>query len=326
MDYSKTTKNNPGLSIVIVNYNTKDFLIECLESISKVACPFDLEVIIWDNASKDASEEAVRLRFPQFKFIASKDNLGFGKGNNRGVDLSSFDHVLLLNPDTVINPDALNTAYEYLLKTPSCGVVSVRQLNTDGSFQPSYGNLPAIRVMLAQKIMKVLIKARLGSMAQLFARALGLIVPPEYMSHAMGSSLELNVGWVMGSFMLMRKDLFLKLGGFDERFKMYAEDLDLCKRVTQENLNITYLRAPSIFHFGGASTTKMPIKSDSLRYLGMCEYYKQHNPSSVLVYRFMLAMGSLIQFAVAGVIKDDYKKSLSKSRLKVAMNPSWSIW
>ncbi|GAB64077.1 MAG: glycosyltransferase family 2 protein [Candidatus Jettenia sp.] len=228
------------LSILIINYNKKDYLSECLESINRHVC-IQHEVIVVDNASSDDSCEFVRENFPDVNLIASKRNLGFSGGNNLGAAHAKGEILLLLNNDTRLI-SSLSPAINKFDTHKQLGVLGCRMYYGDGSFQPSFG-------FEHDPLRQVLSWLGLGSY---------LLLPNIFkrvdVDERRYSFYQYDVAWVSGAFMMTRRDLWEKLGGLDERYFMYVEDVDYCKRVRETGYRVCYTPYVKIIHYQGAGS------------------------------------------------------------------------
>jgi GT2 family glycosyltransferase len=252
------------LSIIIICWNDVECLGACLESLyAHKAPPFEYEVIITDNGSTDGSLDLVRANFPQVRILANGKNLGFGPGNNAGVELAKGDYLLILNPDTVVHRGALKTLVAFLDAHPQAGAVGPRVLDSNGSFQLSAHPLPSFT--------RFLVKA-------LFLRGLGHIIPGFPADEYMGWKGEKTrtVGFVAACALLMRTDLYRELSGFDPAFKHQFEDTDLCARVKKEGYDVYYYPEAEITHIRGANRGRYPLevleKAEHSKYT----YFEKH--------------------------------------------------
>jgi len=249
------------LSIVLVNYNGAEFLYECLNSINRFVGYGDIEVVIVDNSSNDGSIQIIEENYSSFKLIRSRSNLGFGKANNLGVTYSQGEYLLFLNTDTILRENSPKVLLDYLLKNKDVGVVSSRITFENGSCQLSCGKLPNLIVEFFDKI-----KYGLNNkFPQVFSRF-----------YDKQCSTVKKVGWVTGACMMMHRDIFEQLGGFDENFFMYFEDKDICKRVKELGYKVVYYPKTSIIHLLGGSSHG--VKKSVNRYYRESQlyYYQKH--------------------------------------------------
>ena len=252
------------LSIVIICWNDAECLGACLESLyAHKAPPFDFEVIVSDNGSTDGSPELVARDFPWVRLLANPGNLGFGPGNNAGAALAKGEYLLILNPDTIVHRGALERLVAFLDAHPEAGAVGPRVLNTDGSFQLSAHPLPSFA--------NFLVKA-------LFLRGLGHVIPGFPADEYMGwkGDKTRTVGFVAACALLLRTELFERLGGFDPRFKHQFEDTDLCARIWKKGLSVYYYPKAEITHIRGANRGRYPLDVLKKAEFSKYEYFRKH--------------------------------------------------
>jgi GT2 family glycosyltransferase len=251
------------LSIIIVNYNVKLLLEQCLHSVSKAIAGIDNEVLIVDNASTDGSIEYLQLIFPSFRFIRNEVNAGFSKANNQALEISSGKFILFLNPDTIVPPDCFTKCIEFMDAHSSAGALGIKMVNGSGKFlKESKRGFPAPSV----SFWKLTGVTRMFPHSRIFARY--------YLGHLdENSNHEVEV--LSGAFMLVKKEVLDKTGGFDERFFMYAEDIDLSYRIIKEGYKNYYFAESTIIHYKGSSTTK-DFKYIKLFYKAMSQFVKKH--------------------------------------------------
>ena len=232
---------NICLSIIVVNFETPDYTLECVRSIyhNKPHCAF--EVIVIDNGSKDQSLEHLRKELPQAVCIETGANLGFSRANNLGINNAQGNFILLLNSDTKILDNSLDKMLEYLIANPHVGAVGPRQLHGNGKLQLSWGNFPTF---ISEAFRKVL-HYRL-SINDLKIR--------DYLEEKYAGSTD--VDWVSGSCLLARKDALQQAGLLDGRFFMYFEDIDLCRRMKDAGWRVHYNSDITIVHYGGVSAKR----------------------------------------------------------------------
>ncbi len=234
------------LSVIIVNYNVKYFLEQCLCSLRLALTQIDTpaEVMVIDNASTDGSLEYLQPRFPDFRFIANPENEGFARANNRALQLARGEFILFLNPDTLVSGDALEESLAFFETQPAAGAVGVKMLDGSGLYlRESKRGFPTPWVSFC----KMSGLTRIFPHSALFSRY--------YLGNLNQHSLH-EVEALAGAFMMVRKKVLDKTGGFDERFFMYAEDIDLSYRIRQAGYYNYYLPDAPIIHFKGESTQK----------------------------------------------------------------------
>lgn len=242
------------LSIVIVNYNVRDYVAQCLMSVERAIEGIDAEVFVVDNHSKDGSCAYVRKMFPWVKLIESNHNLGFARGNNVALRRAVGEYVLLLNPDTIVGENVLRDAVRFMEEHPKAGGVGVRMYNDDGTVAPeSRRALPSPMVAM-RKFMGF------GSRY--------------YMSHLPWDSPQ-RIEIVSGAFCMMRHEALDKAGLLDEDFFMYGEDIDLSYRLLKAGYENWYLPL-DIIHYKGESTNKSSFRYVHVFYNAMYIFFKKH--------------------------------------------------
>jgi GT2 family glycosyltransferase len=227
------------LSIVIVNWNVRDLLRRCLDSILAVDQP-RLEVVVVDNASSDGSLEMLRDEFPRVRLIANAGNRGFPAANNQGLNASSGRLAMALNPDTEIVGDALRRIIEFFDGRPDVGALGPQLLNPDGTVQSSRRRFPTFVTALFESTWLQGIAPR-GVLRRFYVED----VSPESVH---------EVDWVTGACIVVRREVLQAVGGFDESFFMYSEELDWCRRIQSAGWKIAYLPDAKVIHHGGKSS------------------------------------------------------------------------
>jgi N-acetylglucosaminyl-diphospho-decaprenol L-rhamnosyltransferase len=233
------------VSIIIVNWNSKDFLGPCLESIRRHTRDLAYEVIVIDSGSFDGCGEMLAADFPSVRFIQSPANLGFAGANNAARRLARASRLLFLNPDTELVSPAVNHMVAHLDRSPDAGAIGCRLLNRDGSIQACC--VQAFPTILGQLLSSELLLRRF----------------PHWPIWGMPTLLEAReepsrVQVVSGACLMVRSSAFDRVGGFSEDYFMYAEDLDVCHKLRQAGLVNYYLPWATVRHFGGGSTDKAP--------------------------------------------------------------------
>jgi len=249
------------ISIILVNYNGQIFLNDCLDSIFKQLHNTNYEVIIVDNFSTDNSVRIIQNNYSSFQLICSDINLGFGKANNLAVNYSQGEYLLFLNTDTILTENSPKILSEYLNQHHDVAITGSRITFRDSSYQLSCGSLPNIVVEFLDKI-KYTLDNKLHS---LFSN----LYDHQY-------SKVQEVGWVTGACLMMRRDVFEQIDGFDENFFMYFEDKDICKRVKEIGYKVIYYPKTTIIHLLGGSSHG--IKKSVSKYYrdSQLYYYQKH--------------------------------------------------
>lgn len=231
------------LSIVVLCWNDLKVIGDCLKSVYAATHVTEFEVIVPDNGSSDGSIEFIRQNYPQVQIIENGKNLRFAKANNIGIQAARGEYVLILNPDTIIHDGTLDKVVAFAERHPEAGAFTCRVLHADGRYQGCARPLPTI---LGEWVAALNLKW-LAYLSDRFQ-------PGIYVDWA--GETERTVGWAAGCFILLRSDLLRRIGGFDEQFFYYHEDMDLCHRVWQEGYSIRYTPEAAITHLGGESTSK----------------------------------------------------------------------
>ena len=255
-----------GISIIIVSYNVREYLDACIQSIYHAAKSFQgkIEIIVFDNDSRDGTLTLLKPRYPEIIWLKSDRNLGFGSGCNRGAAMATQDLLLFLNPDTLVDEKTFTVMREFFLTEAKIGVAGCKILNRDGSLQLACKrSFPSPRVA-AFKFMGL---SSLFPKSRVFGRY-NLTFLDENKTH--------EVDAVSGSFMCIESELYRSVGGFDEDFFMYGEDLDLCFRVKLKGKRNFYHPATSVIHFKGESAKSKPFRSFLYFYEAMVIFSKKH--------------------------------------------------
>ncbi len=264
-----------SISIVIVNWNSKDFLRKCLESLGEHCADLRAQIIVVDGASFDGCGELLVTEFPQVEFVQSPENVGFGRSNNLGFERVTGEYVLLLNPDTEVTPGAVQALLSALKDAPDAGLVGARQLNTDGSLQlssihrlPTPWNCAFTTAASHRRYWRT--------------------------SGAEGASVPVPVQAVSGACMLLRSELFQRVGGFTPAYFMYAEDMDLCFKIQRLGLGIYHVPTAAVIHHGGGSSNSQPSRFSVIRKCEALELYHRlnHGKLAALAYRLFLVLSA----------------------------------
>jgi GT2 family glycosyltransferase len=268
------------ISIIIVNYNVKYFLEQCLYSVRAALKNSTGEIIVVDNASTDNSIEYLRSKFPEARFVANPKNTGFGDGCNKGFKMSSGEFILFLNPDSIIPEDCFEKCISFINTQPEAGAIGVKMLDGSGSFlSESKRGFPS----LSASLFKLTGLARLFPHSKLFAKY--------YLGH-LDENKTHEVDVLAGAFMLMKRNVFEKVNGFDEAFFMYGEDVDLSYRIQKANFKNYYFPETEILHFKGESTKKGNLNYVKMFYNAMSIFVNKHYKGSIAgLYKFFIHAG-----------------------------------
>jgi hypothetical protein len=251
------------LSIIILCWNDRKVIGDCLRSIYAGTGLTDFEIIVSVNGSSDGSVELIRQNYPNVRVIENNANLGFSKGNNVGIRASQGELVLILNPDTIIHDGTLDKLVKFADRHPEAGAFGCRVLNPDGSYQESARPFPSIRGYW---------------LAALFLRPLAYISDVFTSDTYTGwkGDTQRVVDWQSGCCVMFRGKLLKELGGFDEQFFYQFEEVDLCRRVRNAGYPLLFTPEATITHLGGQSVNRFPIKFALETYRGRYRYFYKH--------------------------------------------------
>jgi GT2 family glycosyltransferase len=269
------------VSIVIVNYNVRDLVLNSVASLSVALEGIDAEIIVVDNGSSDGAIEALNARFPDVVTIALDRNLGFGAANNIGIERARGEFVLLINPDTIVEEKTVRTMLAFMASHPSCGIAGCRVVLPDGSFdQAAKRGFPSPW----SSFCKVFGLSRLFPKSRLFGG---------YNMTYLGEDVTARLEAISGCFMFCRAEVLRTLGGFDTDFFMYGEDLDLCYRATKLGWEIYYHPETTIIHVKGESTRRSSLDTLAVFYEAMEIFARKHFRSNpVLLWLVRLGIGT----------------------------------
>lgn len=216
------------LSIIIVNWNTGDLLENCIKSIEEKTKDVKYEIIVFDNASEDDSAKRSFEKYSSVNIIYSNDNLGFAKGNNLAFKKAKGKFILLLNPDTYIKNNAIDNAYKFISRRKDDILLGAKLLNSDSTIQFSSCKFPTVINMILKK----------------------------YVNSEENHKITHETDWVMGAFMMLKSELYNRIGKLDEDFFMYSEDLDLCYQIKRINGKVIHFADAEVIHFYNQSGAK----------------------------------------------------------------------
>lgn len=279
------------VSIIILSYNTKTLLYSCLSSLYEHLHGFDFEVIVVDNASSDESAQMVKKDFVKAKVIENKENMGFAKGNNLGAKHAKGTYLVFLNSDTKVLDNSMKDMIKTMIKDEVVGVMGGRLASQNGISEPSFGKSLSL----------------LGIVHMLFGRK-GFRINTQYQTVT-------QVDWVSGGFMMTRKELFDKIGGFDEHFFMYIEDMEFCYRVKKIGYDIYYYPNTKVVHLGqGSSNRSFAIIHI---YKGLPYFFRKHKGYfQYLVVMALLRLKATVAILVGTVTKNVYLVTTYKQAIK----------
>lgn len=261
------------LSVIIVNYNVKYYLEQCLESVRRASQGLQVEVLVVDNRSTDGSVAYLRERFPEVIFVENEENVGFSRANNQAIRQSRGEYVLLLNPDTIVGEDTLRRLVEFMDTHPQAGGAGSYMLNTNGTFAPeSRRGLPTPFVAFC----KMAGLSALFPKSRLFGR---------YYMRYLDENETNEIEVMSGACMMLRREALDKVGLLDEDFFMYGEDIDLSYRILQGGYK-NYFLPVRMLHYKGESTVKNSYRYTYTFYRAMRLFFRKHYSH----YSFMISL------------------------------------
>jgi GT2 family glycosyltransferase len=252
------------VSVVIVSWNAKDYLAQCLESLATIRGSVSLEVFVVDNASADGSPEMVRERFPSVRLIQTGANLGFAKANNMGIRQCKGRYVCLVNSDIKVLNQCIETLVSFCQAHPEAGMVGPRIMGGDGQLQRSCRGFPGLWNMLCRAL-------ALDAMFPQCAWFGGYLLP--HWKHDVQKPVDI----LSGCFWLVRREALDRVGLLDEDFFMYGEDMDWCKRFWEEDWQVVYVPEAMAVHYGGASSANAPLRFFIEQQRADLHYWKKHH-------------------------------------------------
>lgn len=301
----------PTVSILIVNWNSKDLLRECLRSIHRTCAELSPQVVVVDGGSFDGCAEMLAAEFREVEFIQSQDNVGFGRANNLGLTRVTGEAVFVLNPDTELEPGALQTLLSELKRLPDAGILSPRLLNTDRTLQTSVHALPKpVRQALDSELLR-----RLLSPFSLWA-------PPS--DFAPAGTVEVEA--VPGTAMLMWAKTFRDVGAFTPAYFMYAEDMDLCFKVLRAGHRIYHVPTAVVVHHGGASSSTQGSSFSAVMIREALNLYMilNHGRHYSLAYRLATALSALVRLPIL-LLRLIGSSDGSRQARRAALGRWWSV-
>uniref|UniRef100_A0A7V0Z7R4 Glycosyltransferase n=1 Tax=candidate division WOR-3 bacterium TaxID=2052148 RepID=A0A7V0Z7R4_UNCW3 len=282
---------DPEISIIIVNYNVKHFLEQCLMAIEKARHDLNIEIIVVDNASVDGSQTMVKKKFPDVILIENNQNLGFAKANNKALKIARGKYILILNPDTLIQEDTLLTLKTFLDEHPDVSATGCKLINPDGSFQvASRRCIPTPWVAFT----KIVGLSRIFPKSKIFGRYNMTYISPD---------MESEVDVLSGSLMMVRSEILKKVGYFDEDYFMYGEDIDLCYKIKKIGGKIYYTPRTKAIHYKGESTKKGEFSCITNFYSSMLIFIDKHFKDHYSIFvKLLLKTGIYLRAYIAYLI------------------------
>lgn len=291
------------LSIIVVSWNTRQLLAQCLTSIYANAPDCEFETWVVDNASSDDTAAMVRSQFPQVNLLENRENLGFARANNQAIHESTGRYVLLLNSDTIVRPGALQTMHAFMLEHPEAGIVGAFILNADGTPQVCSGKFPTL-------ISEAASSWGLDSRFPFGRRS----------AHSLNSSAGwFETDWVLGAALMVRREVIDRIGGLDEQYFMYSEEVDLAYRAKKHGWRTYVLTTAQIIHLGQQSSRQVPAAMKAQLFRSKVLYFQKHHG------RFAASLLQLV-FASSMLAKCWVYRGQRKSGLSQMWSSTWKYF
>lgn len=275
--------NHPPLSILIVNWRSKDYLRRCLKTVRATCADLSPQIVVVDGGSFDGCAEMLAADFPEVEFVQSPENVGFGRSNNLGFSKVRGELLLLLNPDTELHPGAVSLMIQWLASNPATGIVGPRLLNTDGTLQVHCVRAlptPLNRALDSEVLRRIWPNSKLWGVGQAFQTREPVVVEA-----------------VSGACMLLRAEVFRNVGGFSPEFFMYGEDMDLCAKVRRQGLENVHVPEALVVHHGGGSTRGQVshFSTEKMREAWATYMRLNHGMLGVLQYRLLQTLSAAVR-------------------------------
>ncbi len=278
----------PELSVIYVNWNGSQLLRKSIAALQDAITGFDYDIWVVDNASTDDSASMLRASFPQVHLIQNKINAGFAQANNQAMELAQGRYFLLINTDAFAAPQAINQLYKLAEEQPKAGIIGARLINPDGSFQASYVDFPNL-------LQEFLITSGLGR--RLYGSWYPNHSPEAY-------AVAQKVDYVQGACLLVRRSAYQTVGGLDEGYFMYSEEVDWCYTMHRAGWEVWYQPSACITHLGGASSWSRSIQRETDLYVSRVRYFrKNHGSLKAGILEVMLISLAGVKFAAHSILK-----------------------
>lgn len=279
------------ISIIIVTFNSEEFIRKCINSILRHTKDVEYEIIVIDNNSQDQTVQILYNEFPDIRLIRNTKNTGFAAANNKGIIRSKGEYIYFLNPDSELEHNAILEMCNFLKRTPDAGAVGSRIEYFDGSLQLSCRRFPNyINVFFGRR----------SIFRSLFPRNK---LSRSYMMEDINYTVEQPVDWVMGASMMVKRDIVFDIGLFDEDYFLFVEDTDLCMRMHKKNMKTYYLPTAKVKHYHGGSVKKRFNLSQMNHNISMYKYYKKYYIQNPLMKSclYIAVLLRLLSVTLAGI-------------------------
>jgi len=294
--------------VIIVNWNTKDLLCQCIDSLTQTLKKIDTEVFVVDNGSTDGSVAAVREKVSGVRLIENLVNLGFAKANNQAISLSSREYLLLLNPDTQVKDEAIERMLFFMDAHPEAGVVGAQLLNVDGSKQNSIANFPSLATELLNKSL------------------LRWLFPDKFPGKETDYPGPVEVDSVIGACMMARRKALEQVGLLDEEYFLFLEETDWCYRMKKAGWKIYHIPQAEVLHFQGKSAEAEKGKARIEYYRSRYHYFRKNRgsfQSSVLFIGLIIKLSVELVFATIACVFTLFMVKKWRTKLSTYLYLMW---
>lgn len=297
----------PTISVIIVSWNARDYLKQCLASLTVETCRYPMEIIVVDNASTDGSPDCVESEYPDVRLIRNADNLGFSKANNIGVSASTGDYLCFVNSDVKVLPDCITRLVEYCKEHPEAGMVGPRIIGGDGLLQRSCRGFPSVWNMFCRAL----------AFDNLFKN--NKLFTGYSLSYWPQDTIR-DVDILTGCFWLIRRPALEQVGLLDEDFFIYGEDMDWCKRFWNKEWRVVFVPSAEAIHYGGGSSSNAPVRFYIERNKADLHYWKKHHSALAVACYFLTSflhmLLRMIGYSLAMLLnpdKPDWRHKVGRS-------------
>jgi GT2 family glycosyltransferase len=288
MNNTMSTVNKPDISVIIVSWNAKHYLLDCLRSLNSSAPGKNIQIIVVDNASTDGSPEAVEEDFPAVHLVRNETNRGFAAANNIGIERSTGKYVCLINSDVVVLENCLEQLCDYMDTNPAIGMLGPRILNPDMTLQSSCRRFPTLWNNFCTAT----------GISRLFGQT--SFLSGEHMLFFKHDVVR-RVNVLVGCFLMVRREALNQVGLLDERFFIYAEDIDWSKRFWDAGWEVVFFPNAQAIHYRGGSSSNAPARFAIEQNKAMLQYWnKYHRPASQFAILFIIALSHILRIG-AGI-------------------------
>ena len=251
-------ESSRDLSVIIVNWNTRELLLNCIDSFYRSIKGLTREIFVVDNGSRDGSVDSVRRAFPEIELIQNQRNLGFAKANNAALRISTGRYALLLNTDVILKNGAIETLAEFMDRNPGVGIAGGQLINGDGSKQNSFDNFPSLTTEVLNKSL------------------LRILFPKRYPSKRVNYSSPIDVHSVIGACMIVRSQAIKEVGLLDEDYFFFMEETDWCYRMKSQGWRVCHVPRAEIMHLQGKTANLVRDRAKIEYYRSLYLFFKKH--------------------------------------------------